>query len=247
MKLEIQILGVGGGVSKVLHNEPSTAWVLLVDGQPSMLFDMGLGVTVEYTKHFGNLPHKVYISHNHSDHSGELPVVLAVQKANDVPVELYSSPVVLDRLVSHRLHELLSTGRAATDFFIAKTIAEASLANVGHDISLKTLQSKHSETCYGVMLYLHDEPLIGWSADSGYDSALYDELFTARHVILDARVNGSAEHADFNEIQAYIDSHDVQDKNIIILGYGNQSINSNSYTVGIPSEKYVVFDDMANH
>ena len=46
-----------------------------------MLVDLGLGVVHSYQKNFPGfqLPNLIYISHNHTDHAGELPVVIAVE------------------------------------------------------------------------------------------------------------------------------------------------------------------------
>jgi glyoxylase-like metal-dependent hydrolase (beta-lactamase superfamily II) len=58
----------------------------------------------------GSLPQHLWVSHNHSDHAGELPVVLAVEAAAGRRKTVLAEAAVLDTLLAHRLHELASTG-----------------------------------------------------------------------------------------------------------------------------------------
>lgn len=55
------------------------------------------------------VPHNIYVSHNHSDHAGDLPVMVAVESRRSKP-RLFAHPRVMQRIREHRLHELLSTG-----------------------------------------------------------------------------------------------------------------------------------------
>ena len=41
--------------------------------------DLGIGVCKSAQELIGEVPSTIFISHNHSDHAGELPVVLAVE------------------------------------------------------------------------------------------------------------------------------------------------------------------------
>lgn len=60
----------------------------------------------------GRLPPHLFVSHNHSDHAGELPVLLAVQAAAGARMALHAEAGVLHTLQEHRLNELRSTGTA---------------------------------------------------------------------------------------------------------------------------------------
>ena len=79
----------------------------------------GFGVVRRCMATFGSIPRTIYISHNHSDHAGELPVLLAVESAasgdgggdHPGPMHVLSEEGVMQTLIEHRLHELVSTGR----------------------------------------------------------------------------------------------------------------------------------------
>lgn len=42
--------------------------------------------------------------------AGELPVILAVEASKGAVRDVFSEQAVMERLLQHRLHELLSTG-----------------------------------------------------------------------------------------------------------------------------------------
>ncbi len=69
----------------------------------------GFGAIKAALQACGKLPRHVYISHNHSDHSAELPVMLAVQQAAGQRMVVHAEAGVMQRLLEHRLHELRST------------------------------------------------------------------------------------------------------------------------------------------
>ncbi|CAK0811884.1 unnamed protein product [Prorocentrum cordatum] len=77
--LVFHCLGAGAGVTHVYHGEPSSAWALEYRGRPLLLADVGAGVTSSALRQLGQLPSTILVSHNHTDHAGELPVVLAVE------------------------------------------------------------------------------------------------------------------------------------------------------------------------
>ena len=62
-------------------------------------------------QHAGSVPDNIYISHNHTDHSAELPVLLAVERQKGRQLKLFAEAEVMVRLQEHRLHELVSTGK----------------------------------------------------------------------------------------------------------------------------------------
>lgn len=237
MRLSIKIIGVGGGASKVYDNISSTSWVLLENDVPLVLFDLGLGVIHEYSKYFNKLPPQVYISHNHSDHSGELPVILAVESKKGEPITVISHDIVMKKLMYHRLDELKSTGHPVSYFMKAAILYDNHKINIGKDLYLEPIKAKHSEDCYGVLIYKEEDLILGWSADSGYEESYYNLLWKAPFVILDARLNGNNDHADFEEVKTYI-NRQKEPKKTLILGYGKKSEESNLYEVGYPGHQH---------
>jgi ribonuclease BN (tRNA processing enzyme) len=138
--LDVVVLGVGAGATAVFHGEASSSFVICQRGQPILLLDavscclprctvhrqdmsdtegsyidtcalQGLGAVSACIRHTGSIPDHIYISHNHTDHSGELPVLLAVERQRGRRLNLYAEAGVMGRLTEHRLHELVSTGR----------------------------------------------------------------------------------------------------------------------------------------
>jgi ribonuclease BN (tRNA processing enzyme) len=117
--VSILFLGVGAGATCVYSREPSSSFVLLRGGtEPLLLCDVGLGVTAACLNLLGSMPAAMYVSHNHTDHSGELPVVVAAEgtaaagAGRPLPA-VYAHPIVMAELRTHRLRELESTGACA--------------------------------------------------------------------------------------------------------------------------------------
>jgi ribonuclease BN (tRNA processing enzyme) len=71
MALSLLALGVGAGKTAVFDGEPSSSFLLRVDGEPALLLDAGFGATHAALQQHRRLPRHVYISHNHSDHAGD--------------------------------------------------------------------------------------------------------------------------------------------------------------------------------
>jgi ribonuclease BN (tRNA processing enzyme) len=239
MKISLKILGVGGGAAKVLNNQCSTAWVLLIDDAPVLLFDAGLGVTVEYQAAFDALPERLYISHNHSDHAGELPVLLAVQQAQGTTCRIIAHQDVMEKLVSHRLDELRSTGIPFSDYFHPVSLADEQPYAIGPNLYLKTIPTRHAETCYAALIYLGDKLLIGWSADSGFHPALYDAILQAPVCLIDARRKGNPDHVSFAELANYLKDQ-APHPNIFIVGYDTVFEPSPYYRQGVAGQEIVV-------
>lgn len=239
MKISLKILGVGGGSAKVLHNQCSTAWVLMVDDAPVLLFDLGLGVTYQYQKYFPELPTQLYISHNHTDHSGELPVFLAIQRADKVSTNLIAHTAVMDKLIKHRLDELRSTGKHLDEFCDYVPLTGGQQYDLGKNLFLEPIEAKHAETCYGAVIYYEDQPIIGWSADSGFHEELYDKLLEASVCLIDARVKGNTDHASFQDFNKYL-QHKQALSNIYVVGYGRDFTSSNFYHKGYPGQEIII-------
>lgn len=108
--VDVVVCGVGAGATFVYDGEYSSTFVLRVNGQPLLLLDCGNGAVRSVMAHVGTLPDHVYVSHNHTDHAGDLPVLLAVEAQRGHRMTLLAENIVLNTLVTHRLHELQSTG-----------------------------------------------------------------------------------------------------------------------------------------
>jgi hypothetical protein len=110
-QLQLVVLGVGAGATHVYHGQCSSSFLLMAGDSPLLLIDSGYGAVHAARRHTGGrLPTHVYISHNHSDHAGELPVLLAVQAAAGSRMTVLAERQVMQRLQQHRLAELQSTG-----------------------------------------------------------------------------------------------------------------------------------------
>ncbi|KAG2493274.1 hypothetical protein HYH03_008411 [Edaphochlamys debaryana] len=227
--LEIVILGTGAGTTCVYGGERSSSFVVLLRGEPVLLADVGYGATAACVAAVGRVPPALYVSHNHSDHAGELPVVLSVEStaaaaAGRGPPTVYSHPDVMEELKQHRLRELRSTGKPLESFgaFLV-TPGGAKTAVGATGLHVRPHRSKHSETCFGFVLYRGSKAVLGWTADSGYCEELYSALAEAPLVLLDARAQGSAEHAGFDDLARIAALPAMKDRSIYVTGYGLQN------------------------
>ena len=55
----------------------------------------------------------------------------------------------------------------------------------------------------GFNLYLKDQNILGFSADSGFNQAAYEKIFAASTVVVDARTESSKEHASVGAVMSY--------------------------------------------
>ncbi|KXZ56282.1 hypothetical protein GPECTOR_1g247 [Gonium pectorale] len=158
----------------------------------------------------------------------ELPVVLAVESKAAAaegrgPPCLYAHPDVMGELLEHRLRELLSTGKPLDSFASFHEVPSGTVTPVGDTgLALRPFRSRHSETCYGAVLYHQGSPVLGWTADSGYDEGLYEALSEAPVLLLDARAAGTEEHAGFDELERIANLPYLRGKRIVVTGYGRQ-------------------------
>jgi L-ascorbate metabolism protein UlaG (beta-lactamase superfamily) len=196
-------LGTGKGATAVYEGEPSSSFVIKVNGECRLWVDTGLGVSPHVIKACGSVPKNIFISHNHSDHAGELPVLLIVEQATMRKLRVISGPEVNERLVSHRIAELYSTGLKADQIADWVAAPEGEKVKVDDDLSLVSYQGKHSEVSYGFVLFFKGSPVLGFSGDSGFDRAFYQKLAIAPTLVLDARKGATAEHAGFDELYAF--------------------------------------------
>jgi hypothetical protein len=230
-RVDLLPLGTGKGASAVYDGEPSSAFVVRVGTRPVLLADVGLGAVRQCLTLAGALPRAIFVSHNHTDHAGELPVVVIVEAAAGRPVTIVAAPAVLERLRTHRLAELESTGRRPEQLARWLPAPEGANVDIGEGLSLQTVRGRHSEISYGFLLLYRGELILGWSADSGFDAALYEALARAPHVVVDARASGTAEHAGFDEVARFVRGRPGLD--LWVTHYGSAS----EAPAGLPSLK----------
>lgn len=199
--LSVQCLGVGRGGTNFSSGEPSTAFVLKRDSVPYLLLDLGAGVAVSAKRLLGgNLPALVYISHNHSDHTGDLPVFIAGKGPNEVSV--LGHPDVQDIVRSHRLHELPSVG--VDPIQEVNWLPSDPLNNIFlDDLQFQLFQTKHRYLCYGFVLLYQSVPIFGWTADSPFCEDVYETVARAPIVIAHGRDRPEGDHAALDEIDAF--------------------------------------------
>lgn len=219
MELSVCCLGTGRGATAVWEGEPSSAVALLFDGRPVLLVDVGFGVVRACRHWLGTVPDTILITHNHSDHAAELPVVLPLAAAAGRRPRVIAAPAVVERLQRHRLHELRSTGRPLADF--CELVAADGPVTLAEGLTITLLRARHSEPSCGFMLWDGDRPLLAYGGDSAFSTAYYARLFEAPTVILDARATGNAEHAGFGAVAAYIAAY--PDTVVRITGYGTRA------------------------
>lgn len=214
--LALYCLGTGRGATAVRGDGASSAFLLLADDSPVLLVDIGFGVVRACRDAFGALPAQILVTHNHSDHAAELPVVLAEAAAAGWCPRVIAGPEVALRLREHRLHELRSTGRPLSAF-CDLAVPDGPL-DLGRGLRLTLLRARHAEPCYGFLLSRDGRPALGYGADSGLCESLYGQVFRAPTVVLDARERGTLEHAGFEEVAAY--ARRYPDCGVYVTGYG---------------------------
>lgn len=218
-QLSIEVLGVAGGAAQVYHGKCSSSLLLLRDDEPYCLVDLGLGVMRRLMACGHAMPDQMIITHNHTDHAGELPVVLRVEQARGRLLRVIAQTEVMKRLQQHRLAE-------HAEQLLPEQLADWVSADEGEriilkpDLALRFFAAKHSECCFGFVLYAidangPDRPLLGYSGDSGLNPSLYQQISQAAVSIYDAREKGNAWHAGFDEIipwlsnSSYILGHNI--------------------------------------
>jgi len=230
-------LGTGAGSTTVLYGDPSSSFAILLGEECRLLVDLGYGVARQASLILGSLPTKVYISHNHSDHSGDLPVVALRGAFQGRPLTIWSEPEVERRLKEHRLHEFREAGALPEDIAHWVSTPEKVETAIDADFSLIPYRGRHSETSFGFVLRFRGEAVLGYSADSGFSRELYHHLLAAPVLVLDGRDQGSEEHASFEEIEAFAQT--VPERKILISHYGRPDeapTRLNSLRLGEPVE-----------
>ncbi len=206
---EILILGAAGGAAYVYERACSSAFIILHDGKPELLCDLGYGVMFALREAGLSLPPAVIITHNHSDHAGEVPVVLRVEQAQGRLLGVLAHPVIEERLKKHRLveHAALFPPEALARWNTGDVVSEGRWQVQFHE-------GCHSTPCYGFTLHEGGRCRFGYSSDSTVHPPLYDALRKADLVIFNARKKGGEFHAGFDALAPHLT------KNRYIIGHG---------------------------
>ncbi len=213
ISFELIVLGSGAGASYLYDHLPSTSFMLLANQQPFCLVDLGFGVTHQVFQHFKTFPPQIIITHNHSDHAGELPVVARVELAQGRKLQVFAEQEIAERLQTHRLAEHADqlSPEEIIDWVSPPIATRTPLA---HGLEISFYPGKHSEKSCGFILYQTNRPIFSYSADSQLDEAFYTILNQAETFIMDARPTSNAWHADFAQIKPWLQAHRY------ILGHG---------------------------
>lgn len=202
------VLGVAGGAGHVYRGLCSSSFLLLKDEDPFCLVDLGLGVTQALQQQGRTIPDKIIITHNHSDHAGELPVVLRVEQAKGRCLELFSAAPVAERLRTYRLAEHRELLDPAVLAHWVDTQPEQR-QRLTSELDITFYPAKHSECCYGFVISdrtqdNQERMLLGYTGDSGFSAALYRQLSQCQVAVYDAREKGNQWHASFAEVEPYL-------------------------------------------
>lgn len=213
-KFELVVLGSGAGASFVYDGLISSSFMLLYNDEPFCLVDLGLGVGRKVIEAFGSFPKNTVITHNHSDHAGDLAVVLRVELARGNQCRVIAQTEVVKRLKTHRVAEHLEQ-MSADDLAEWVEVDTDKLAEIGHGLRIQFYPGVHSETSYGFILFdAENRPVLSYTADSKFSGPLYSELNRAPVFILDARPKTNPWHASFSEVKSLLR------EGTYILGHG---------------------------
>jgi len=214
VSLEMLVLGTGSGRSAVYDGRVSSSFVVLANGEPLCLVDLGLGVGQAAIRALGQIPRHLVITHNHSDHAGELPVVLRVEEAAGRPCHVYAEQEVAERLIRHRMAE----HREAVDVAALATWHQPAAGQtepLGRELEIVFQPGVHTERNCGFILYRAGRPLLAYTGDSEPEAAFFDWLARAPVFILDARAEARPGHASFAEVRPWLEG-----EGRYLLGHG---------------------------
>lgn len=209
------VLGIAGGAGYVYHGHCSSSFLVLKNNDPLFVVDLGAGVTRTLHSYGYDIPDTIIVTHNHTDHAGELPVVVRVEEAKGRRLNIVSASPVSERLLHYRMAE-------HNDLYPADTLAEwhavvpDQTSSLTDELDITFLETRHSEVCYGFVISRKQDnfPLLGYTADSGYYPSLYDNILGCSVSIYDARPSGNQWHASIDELTPYLK------RNSFIIGHG---------------------------
>ena len=227
--LSILPLGTGRGADAVLQGTCSSSFVVVRSSKPVLLFDVGFGVMRSFSRFYRESLPAIYVSHNHSDHAAELPVLGALAAAKGRKLRLIAENDVLDTLKQHRLDELRSTGRPLSDYFDFEPVTEAKRHTVTSTLSIEPVRAHHSERAFGFLLYDGERPVLGVSSDSRADDDLYDKLAAAPTLLLDGREQGNAEHASLTDLEEWA-ARNLASR-VYVTGYGETGYEASHFSL----------------
>ena len=202
-KFELQVLGTGAGASSVYEGLPSTAFMLLRDGQACCLIDLGLGIGHKVVELFNGFPEDIIITHNHSDHAGDLPVVLRVEQAKGQLCRVIAQQEVAQRLQQFRLAEHAQQTPPQQLANWLSVPADSRIA-MHDDLQIEFIAGNHSELSYGFIIYYQQQAILSYTADSSLLPSLYEKLDQATTFIIDARPRPNDWHASFAEVRPWL-------------------------------------------
>jgi len=204
-KFELHVLGTGAGASMIYHGLTSTSFMLLQDEQPICLIDLGLGVGRKVIEAFGGFPKNIIVTHNHSDHAADLPVVLRVEEAQGKRCRVIVQKEVAERLQKFRLseHSQVKDPLELADWVSIDSEVKTAINDV---LDIEFFPAEHSELCFGFMLYYKGKPMLSYTADSTLYLPLYEVLDQAPYFIIDARHKQNSWHANFDEVIPWLKS-----------------------------------------
>ena len=201
--LTIQCLGIGRGATNFKTGDPSSAYVIKRYCRPILLLDCGAGVGRSALKLLnGSLPSDIYLSHNHTDHTGDLPLYIATWPKQAERISLFGHEAVLEIVRSHRLHELSSLELQPSDAVSWNPADTENKIEVA-GLTLELFQSAHNYLCFGFRLYDKGSLLLGWTADSRFKQDIYKTVAAAPTAIVHGRDAPSGDHASFEEIDLF--------------------------------------------
>ncbi|MDX2078746.1 MAG: MBL fold metallo-hydrolase [bacterium] len=214
INIELVCLGVGKGASYIMKGIPSTAFVIRVDGTPRLLVDAGAGIALSCLKKLNTIPNKIYISHNHTDHTGDLPVMIGALFGTNGKPSIFGHNDVLDIVKTYRMHDPMVNVYEVANWI---TQDDDYTIKVDDDFLLRLFKTKHSYLCYGFTLYYRNENILGYSADSPFDDELFRIVTESPIAIIDARDVATYDHPSFRDVEEFANT--VPNCNIWLVHY----------------------------